>query len=81
MVKFLVLFVLVLAVLWFLRRQRQGASEVERRDKSSLETPKVGEMVRCAHCGVCFPQREAFVLGDSFFCSEQHRHLKGGFDE
>jgi uncharacterized protein len=32
-------------------------------------------MVRCAHCGLHLPQKEAVIAGDVPYCSEAHRQL------
>lgn len=32
-------------------------------------------MVRCAHCGVHLPQKEALRDAHGYFCSEEHRRL------
>jgi len=32
-------------------------------------------MVSCAHCGLHLPQADALVVGNRYFCSDEHRRL------
>jgi uncharacterized protein len=75
-VRNLLIFILVLIVIWWVRRALQkpragrgrGASDEGRR-----QTPE--RMLACAHCGVHVPESEGVQAGEHFFCSEAHRKL------
>lgn len=69
--KFLVVLLVVVGVLWFaLRRDAHRPAAAARR------APRLPQaMVRCAHCGVHLPQDEAVGGADGVYCSEAHRAL------
>ena len=54
-------------VVWILIRlaKKPGA------DKKS--TKRVGDMVRCAHCGIYIPRHEALTDSGRYYCCTQHR--------
>jgi uncharacterized protein len=64
---FFVLLVLVIYLVWrsTQRRSSRRSQAVEPR------TPQI--MVSCATCGLHLPRQEALLLGDRFFCCEEHR--------
>jgi uncharacterized protein len=67
--KYLVLIIVVLAVLWLaraLRKPKLPSRPVER-------LPEQEEMVACAQCGVHLPRSEALPGRGGVFCSEAHR--------
>ena len=35
--------------------------------------PRIGNMVRCAHCGLHVLEGEAIKQGDAYYCSAEHR--------
>ena len=81
MMKWLLLAVVVVAVLWWLGRGRRGPRAVHRPSDEArgaqapaAKTAVPEPMVACAHCGVFLPQADA--LGGSApgqpFCSEPH---------
>jgi uncharacterized protein len=60
---------LALAVYLFWRSvQRRGAA---RPSSGKEQTPQV--MVSCATCGLHVPRQEALLLGERYFCCEEHR--------
>ncbi|MGZ8253401.1 MAG: PP0621 family protein [Burkholderiaceae bacterium] len=67
-----ILFFLLLAVVIYMVWR-----SMQRRDKgppssgTELGTPQA--MVSCATCGLHVPRQEALLLGDRFFCCEEHR--------
>lgn len=73
MVKYLVVLLVIVLVVWLLRRDRAAApAEAARARAPSRRLPQ--PMVPCAHCGVHLPAAEA-VAGDGghHYCSEEHR--------
>ncbi len=67
--KYLVLILVVVAVLWLLHGKRRAPPP--RRERPQL--PPAEEMVSCAHCDLHLPRGEAVRGRDGFFCSEAHR--------
>jgi uncharacterized protein len=67
--KFLLLVLAVLALVWLLR----GA----RRREDAPARPRAGTgvepMVACQHCGIHLPRNEALPGRGGVFCSEAHR--------
>ncbi|MSQ49185.1 MAG: hypothetical protein EXR30_02225 [Betaproteobacteria bacterium] len=62
--------IVVLLVVWLLRRALAGSP------KSAAEAgEQKGELVTCAHCGVNLPKTEARSAGDRVYCSEEHWRL------
>ena len=39
--------------------------------------PRIGNMVRCAHCGLHVLEGEAVRQGDAYYCSIEHRDKLG----
>jgi uncharacterized protein len=79
-VKFIVLIVVVLVVMFVLKSylrgieaKRQAGAQPEPSDANKANT-----MVRCAQCGVHVPRGESILSRSKFFCSEEHRlvHFK-----
>jgi uncharacterized protein len=54
-------------VIWILIRLAKGPSLANKPQK------KVGDMVRCSHCGVYVPRGDALQQGDRYFCCREHR--------
>jgi uncharacterized protein len=70
--KFIVLALLVVLAVWLIRRAlRGGRAPGPPRSKS----PNVGELVRCAQCGLHLPRAEARATGGELYCSEEHARL------
>jgi len=63
--RFVVLVILVVAVVWLARREAPPAD--------AAATP--GELVSCAQCGVHLPHAEARLAGDRVYCSDEHARL------
>ena len=59
--------VVVLLVVWLLRRALAGPPAA---GKPHADTQ--GDLVSCAHCGVNLPKAEARSAGGRFYCSEEH---------
>ena len=73
--KFVVLLLAVLALLWLLRgaRRRDGVPPPVAKPDAPEEAQKM--MVRCAQCGIHLPQHEALPGRGGVFCGEPHRAL------
>lgn len=65
--KYLVLVVVVVGVLWWMLRRPR----VSNRAEPSVREPAV--FVSCAHCGVHLPSADAVRDGDRYYCSDAHR--------
>ena len=67
--RILVLVALVVIAVWLLRRaagRLDGGGDAP-------PAPPVGELVRCAHCGVHLPRAEACQApGGALYCSDEH---------
>jgi len=67
--RLLFLGLIVVVVVWLLRRALAGP-----RQRQDAEAPQ-GELVSCAHCGVNLPRAEARSAGGRNYCSEEHWRL------
>lgn len=70
--RLLFLALVVVGIVWLLKRAIAGPGEPE---EARGAAPAAGELVRCAHCGVNLPQSEAYVApgaGGRQYCSEEH---------
>jgi uncharacterized protein len=67
--RLIVLGLIVVLVVWLLRRALAGPR--------AGDTPpgEAGELVACAHCGVNLPRSEARSAGGRHYCSEEHWRL------
>ncbi|MEA2080892.1 MAG: PP0621 family protein [Pseudomonadota bacterium] len=54
-------------VIWILIR----LAKTPRVEKKSAK--RVGDMVRCAHCGIYVPRHEAIQDSDRYYCCTRHR--------
>lgn len=77
----LLIFILVLIVIWWVRRalhrlqqgSPRGAARTRARDDADPAQPE--SMRACAHCGLHVPESEGVREGDAFFCCDEHRRL------
>lgn len=72
--KYLVLLLVVVGVLWFARSRAAG--KPARRGPPG-KPPPVQPMVSCAHCGVHLPRDDAVDGANGLYCSEAHRLAHG----
>lgn len=72
--KYLLIVVVVLAVLWFARSRgrHEPPPAVPPRPPTDPQA-----MVRCAHCGVHLPAQDALGGHRGSYCSAEHRRLHG----
>lgn len=68
--RYLILFLLGLFVIWTLRRASEGAA---RRREAPPRERQIEAMRECAHCGVHVPDSEAVRDGELYYCSAEHR--------
>ena len=72
--KFALLLLAVLALLWLLRGSRRGASPaVKKPPPTTSPTASPQKMLACAHCGMHLPRDEALPGRGGVFCGEAHR--------
>jgi uncharacterized protein len=65
---FFVLLAVAIYLLWRSLRGRDAAPPAKARDERLPQA-----MVSCATCGLHVPRQEALMLGERFFCCEEHR--------
>ena len=70
--KYLVLILVVIAVLWLVRASRRRV-EPPRSGPATAESQKQETMLSCAHCGLHLPSSEALPGRGGVFCGEAHR--------
>jgi uncharacterized protein len=68
--KFALLIVAVLALLWLLRGARRRVVPPPQKPAGS---PEPQAMLSCAHCGLHLPRDEALPGRGGVFCGEAHR--------
>ena len=67
--KYLILLGLLFGVIMWFKFSRPSASD--RRSTDSADQPQ--NMVRCAHCGLHLPEKEAVASPQAIYCSAAHR--------
>ncbi len=72
--KYLVLLLVVVGVLWFARSR---AGKLSRRSDPPGKPPQPQTMVSCVHCGVHLPRGDAIDGAQGPYCSEAHRLAHG----
>ena len=68
--KFALLLLAVLALLWLLRGSRRGAPPVVKKPPPTTAPQK---MLACAHCGMHLPRDDALPGRGGVFCGDAHR--------
>ncbi|PUE50842.1 hypothetical protein B9Z47_03710 [Limnohabitans sp. 2KL-1] len=68
--KYLFLLLVILVVIWAIKRSRIGDTPNPKNDTPAA-TPS--NMVICAHCGIHLPQEEAVSGVKGTYCSTEHR--------
>jgi len=71
--RLIVIGIVVLLVVWLLRRALAGPRAAGKSPEQAGELK--GDLVACAHCGVNLPRLEARSAGGRFYCSEEHWRL------
>ena len=74
--RFIVLIILVVLAVWLIRRAFRAKGNIQ--TPQSKAPGEVGELVRCARCGVHLPRAEAQLAGGLTFCGEEHARLGAG---
>lgn len=64
-------FVLLALAVYLLWRSLQRRDVAPRTKASEERSPQA--MVSCATCGLHVPRQEALMLGERYFCCEEHR--------
>ncbi|MCB1917756.1 MAG: hypothetical protein KDG52_18835 [Rhodocyclaceae bacterium] len=70
----LILFLLLLAGIYFARRLLSRTAE-GLRVRRAQQAGNAERMVACAHCGVHVPESEAVLVEGVGYCSAEHRRL------
>jgi uncharacterized protein len=70
-VKYLVIFLIVLAIAWRWRASRDAQRSIKSQSKPA--EPATVEMVACAHCGVHIPAQDAITGNKGVYCRVAHR--------
>ena len=70
--KFLLVILIVLAVLWLARRGGRSVPPPAPHGPDA-SPPKQEAMLACAHCGLHLPRSEALPGRGGVFCGEAHR--------
>jgi uncharacterized protein len=73
--RFLVLILLAVVAVWLIRRALRAA---RRGEEGQARPPEVGDLVKCARCGVHLPRTEAREAGGQLYCGEEHARLGAG---
>jgi uncharacterized protein len=72
MMKYLVVLLVVVVVLWLVRSARRADGKAPAR--AAPRNGQAEEMVRCAHCGVHLPRHDALPgPQQGLYCSDAHR--------
>lgn len=73
----LLIFILVLVVIWWVRRALSKPRGGDARSGGRRGTPKNAPepMLACDQCGVHVPESEGVHDDNGFFCCEEHRRL------
>lgn len=67
----------VFALIWLLKRALGERAEDDV-PRASRPSGQVGDLVRCAHCGLHLPRAEAHSAGGRLYCSAEHARLGSG---
>ena len=73
-IRTLILILALIAVVWLARRSWRQLQPPKNRSPE-----QIGEMVKCAYCGLHIPRDEAvYDVNDASYCSAKHRELGPG---
>lgn len=73
----LVLFILVLVVIYYVRRWLQRGGRSTAAEQIPAQPAEAELMCECAQCGLLVPESEAVRSGERFFCSPEHARQAG----
>ena len=79
--RLIVIGIVVVLVVWLLRRalagprSRGGGPPSDGSGPRAAGSEQKGELVSCAHCAVNLPKSEAHSADGRFYCSEEHWRL------
>ena len=76
--RLLVLVVLVVAVVWLIRRALRAPGKGTAATGVSRAAKTSGDLVGCAHCGLLLPRAEARPAAGGLYCTEEHARLGPG---
>jgi uncharacterized protein len=73
--RLIVLILLAVLTVWLIRRALRAS---KRGEEGQARPPEVGDLVKCARCGVHLPRSEARLADGQLFCGEEHARLGAG---
>ena len=86
--KYLLILVLTVAVIWLWQGKRRAALAEKRREKAGQKAGQkppgrsrqlqATKIVACDVCALHLPRAEALTRGDGVYCSEAHRRQGAG---
>lgn len=72
--KYLIIIIVVLAVVWLVSRSRSRTSvHEEKAPRGGADRPAIENMVTCAYCQVHLPKSDALPGRGGYFCDAAHR--------
>jgi uncharacterized protein len=74
-VKYLILLLAILGLVWWLRRPK-SMSSTQAEKRNTADGPQ--EMTRCLDCGLHLPRLDAVAGAQGLYCSEAHRQRHEG---
>jgi len=74
--RLIVLILLVVLAVWLIRRALRASTKG--RDAQAKPSGEIGELVRCARCGVHLPRAEARLADRLLYCGDEHARLDAG---
>ena len=70
---FFVALAVAMWVAWTLSRRRNSLDNEDREAQGKSREPSGEVMVKCDHCGLYFPKREAVLSKERVYCSKRCR--------
>jgi len=74
--RLIVLILLVVLAVWLIRRALKASRSSQ--DPGTKPPGEIGDLIRCARCGVHLPRAEARLSGGLLYCGEEHARLGAG---
>lgn len=68
--RLIILLVIVIVLMWLLKRMFSGDPEPEQLDSKTSE-----DMRQCKYCGIHVPESSVVSLNDEPYCSQEHAEL------
>jgi uncharacterized protein len=75
--KYIIWLLIVLAGIWWIRKQRQPSSPTNTQNPTPTNTQPTA-MLPCTHCGVLCPENDTVAGKLGRYCSDAHRQSHEG---